>query len=327
MRARRAIVIVCAALATLGCPKKDDVIVETAAATPELTPEEIDRDPLALLPSDAVGITVLESQQLFASQFGGTLLAMAQRMLPVPPSANFDPKRDLERLIAATYSAQGADGLAVARGRFDKEAIERSADGTQQTPLGAPLVKTTYAGRTLYVSRNIGFVVLTHRTVLLGTETAMRRALDRIREGRVRRTVAPWMGDLLENPNAPIAAGFDLRAQPVTDAARKEMPFLDGLETGRMVGNFQPPGINVAGTLSYGEDAAATRGAQSLTTLSQQIGSWGWVMALVGIPQPLRRLDAQPEGKDAKFVAEVDGQATAALLQQAARMVGVTTGS
>jgi hypothetical protein len=169
----------------------------------------------------------------------------------------------------------------------------------------------------------MGFVVLTQRTVLFGTETAMRRALDRIKEGRVKKSVAPWMGDLLEKPNAPIAVGFDLRAQPITDAVRGQLPFLDGLETGRMVGNFQPPGLNVAGTLSYGDAAGATKGAQNLSNLSQQLSSWGWLMQLIGISQPVKRLQAQTEGNDAKFVAELDGQGIAGLLDQGGRLLGI----
>lgn len=321
MNGRRFTLLLAAALATLGCPKKDDVIVETAAGK-ELTPEDIDREPLALLPSGAVGIAVLDAQQLFSSQFGQKLLVLAQATAPVPASAGFQPQRDLERLVVASYSTQGADVVAVATGAFDKEAIERSADGVQQTPLGAPLVKSSYAGRALYTSRNVGFVVLTRRTVLAGTETGIRRALDRIKEGRVKRGVAPWMGELLDNPGAPIAAGFDLRAQPVTDAMRQQLAFLDGLETGRLVGNFQPPGLNVAGTLTYGEDAAAQKGSQNLENLSQQLGNWGWLMQLVGISQPVRRLEAQAEGKDCKVVAELDGQGIAGLLDQAARVLG-----
>jgi hypothetical protein len=320
VRAPRLLAIAFASLLALGCPKKDDVIVQTSAGK-ALGPEQIDREPLALLPSGAVAVSVLDAKQLFASQFGPKLLTLTQSLVPVPASANFDPARDLERLVVAAYSMQGADAVGVATGRFDKAAIERSADGVQQTPLGTPVVRSSYADRELFTSRNIGFVVLTERTVLIGTETGIRRALDRIKEGRVRKTVAPWMGKLLDEPNAPIATGFDLRAQPITDAVRAQLPFLDGLETGRMVGNFKPPGLNVAGTLSYGEDQAAQKGAQNLSNLSQQLASWGWLMQLVGISQPVRRLEAQAAGKETQFVAELDGQGVAGLLDQAARLL------
>jgi hypothetical protein len=313
--------IVLAALLALGCPKQEDVIVQTAADK-ELRAEDIDREPLALLPSGAVGVAVLDAQQLFASQFGPKLLNLTRSLAPLPPSANFDPQRDLQRLVVAVYSTQGADGVGVATGRFDKAAIESSADGVQVTPLGAPVVRSSYAGRTLYTARNIGFVVLTERTVLIGTETAIRRALDRIKEGRVRKAVAPWMGKLLDDPKAPIAVGFDLRAQPLTDAARQQLQFLDGLETGTMIGNFQPPGLNVAGALSYEKNEAAQKGAQNLSNISQQLSNWGWLMQLIGIAQPVRRLEAQASGKEAQFVAELDGQGVASLLDQAANLLG-----
>ncbi len=323
MKIARLAALVCLSLFAICCAKKDDVIVETAAGK-ELSPTDIDRDPLALLPGGAVGIAVLDAQQLFTSQFGPKLVAIAKAMAPVPASANYDPQRDLQKLVVATYSMQGADAVGVATGTFNKAAIEQSADGVQQTPLGAPLVRSTYANRTLYTSRNMGFVVLTERSVLFGTETAMRRALDRIKEGRVQKSVAPWMGELLDRPNAPIALGFDLRAQPVTDAIRQNLTFVEGLETGRMVGNFQPPGLNLAGTFTYETDTAAQTGAQNLQNVSQTLQSWGWLMQLIGIAQPIKRLEARAEAKDAKFVAELDGQGIASLLDQGVRMVGVT---
>src|SRR3970040_924706 len=76
-----------------GCPKKDEVIVKTGEGK-ELGQAEIDRDPLALLPSSAIAIVALDAKGLFASQFGTKLLALSQRRLPLPPSAGFEPGRD-----------------------------------------------------------------------------------------------------------------------------------------------------------------------------------------------------------------------------------------
>ena len=305
-----------------GCPKKPDKIV-AAGEDKSLTDAEIDQEPVALLPSGAVGLFSVDTKKLFASQFGQKLLDIARARTPVPASANFDPGRDLDHAYVGVYSMAGADSAAVLTGRFDKAAIEAAADGTQKTPLGTPVVKSTYAGRTLYTSHNLGFVVLTARTLLIGNETGIRRALDRIKEGRVRKQVPAWFDELLKTPNAPVVAGFDLRAQPVTDAARQQFPFLAGLETARMVGNFESPGINLAGTLTYGDAQGAQAGAQSLMTIKDMAASFGWLASLLGIGQPIRQLDAKAEDKDTKFVAAPDAAEVSKMLDQLASYLGV----
>ncbi len=322
MNRRRFAVLVLAAAVVTACPKKEDTIIESGAGK-SLTDEQIDREPLALLPSGGIGYATADAKQLFASEFGQKLLSLAKARAPVPPSAGFEPSRDLDRLYVGVYSMQGADFAVVATGRFDRTAIESAADGVQQTPLGAPLVKSSYAGRSLYTSRNLGFTVLTSRTVLLGNETGIRRALDRIKEGRVKLSVPDWMAELIATPNAPIAAGFDLRAQPLTDATRQQLPFLEGLETARMLANFEPPGLNVAGTLTYPDEAAAQRGAAALKRVDEMAKSWGWVASLLGIAQPIQKLEAQSQGSDAQFVAGLDGKAVGQLLDQAANYLGV----
>ena len=71
----------------------------------------------------------------------------------------------------------------------DELLIEAAADGSQVTPLGVPVVRSTYAGRKLYTVANFGFSVLTSHTVLFGNETGIRRTLDRIERGDVYRLV------------------------------------------------------------------------------------------------------------------------------------------
>lgn len=313
--------VLCLAVTT-ACPKKPDKIV-AAGEDKALSDAEIDKDPESLLPSGAVGLFSVDVKKLLVSQFGQKLLEIARARTPVPPSANFDPGRDVERALIGVYSMQGADVAAVLTGQFDKPAIESAADGTQVTPLGTPVVKSTYAGRTLFTSHNIGFVVLTPRTVLVGNETGIRRALDRIKEGRVQRQLPPWFEEIAKTPNAPLVAGFDLRAQPLTDAARAQLPFLTGMETARMVGNFEPPGINVAGTMSYGDAAGAQAGAQSLLGIKDLAANLGWLASLLGIGQPIRQLDAKAEDKDAKFVAALDAGEVGKMLDQLSSYLGV----
>lgn len=309
-----------------GCSKKQDVVVD-AADRVHVDPGEIDRDPVALLPSGAIGIVRVDAPAFFRSEFGQRLKTMTDARVPLPPSAGFDPERDLAVMYVGLYSMQGVDTLAVASGTFHPDAIERAADGTTMTPLGAPLVKTTYAKRTLYVSRNIGFVVLTEHTVLLGDETGIRRALDRLSEGRMQHDAPKWVDDVLATPNAALAGAFDFAGQPPAEAAMKSFSFLRGMRTARVVGNFQPPGMNFAGTLTYPDAQAAQSAVQGILGIHQTIKSYGFLMSLAGITNPIQRLEAVPVEKDAQFVVAFDGRAIEWALGQVADRFGVAPGT
>jgi hypothetical protein len=311
---------VAALLLLLASCTKDEIIVKTADGR-ALTADEVDRDPLSLLPGDAVGLGYLNAKELYRADFGGRIKSLGPKFLPIPAAANFDPARDLNSIYWGLYSMQGIDTVAVASGTFDAPAIERAAGGGQLTPLGVPLVKSSYAGRILYTARNIGFTVLTSKTALFGNETGMRRALDRIQDGRGSRQVPAWALDLLEQPTAPLSGAVDLKSQPLSAAAASSAPFLTGLERVRVVGNFEPPGVNLAGTAVYGEPGQAAQGAQSLQQINSYLQSWSLFAALLGIPQPVRQLGAQPNGRMLEFVAGLDGQAVAVLLDQLATAV------
>jgi hypothetical protein len=297
------------------CSKKDDVIVKTGADK-KLTEADIDADPLRLLPASAVGVLYVDARALFASRFGDKLYLVAQKRTPLPPAAGFDAKRDLEKIWLGLYSMQGADAAGVAVGTFDRAKIEAAADGTQTTPLGQKVTKTTYAKRSLYTAGTVGFSVLTARTALCGNDIGMRRALDRIEEGRARRQLPPNMQKLFLEPKTPIVGAADLTSSPLPDAARAELPFLDGVKTISLVGNFDEPGLNLAGTLTYTDDAAAARGAQNLANVRAMLDRYGTFMALLGIAQPVKQLQAEAKGSDVSFVAAVDGLAVGALLDR-----------
>ena len=98
-----------------GCGGNNDVIVKTGADK-KLTDTQIDGDPVALLPSNAVGIAYVDAKKALASPFGARILAVAERRMPLPPTAGFEPKRDLEALWIGLYSMQGADVAGVAIG-------------------------------------------------------------------------------------------------------------------------------------------------------------------------------------------------------------------
>jgi hypothetical protein len=275
-----------------------------------------------LLPGGVLGIASVDTTKLFASQFGAKILIILQQRLPVPASAGFDPARDLRHLYLGVYSMQGVDLSGVAIGTFDKARIEAAVNGVDKTPQGLPIAKRSYTGRTLYTAGGFGFCMLSDHSALFGNDTGIRRALDRIHEGRVRRQTLPWMNTLLQSESAPIIAGADLRAQALPEAASSNLAFLNGLETLAMVGNFADPGLNLAGTLVYGDEAGAKQGADNVQGLSQRLGTYATLLSLMGIPQPVRKLDAEAKGKEAAFVVGLDAAAIGALLDKVPDLLG-----
>lgn len=308
-----------------GCAKKEDVVV-AAADRVTITAADIDRDPVALLPSGAIGIVHVDAPALFQSTFGQRLAQLAASRVPVPPSAGFEPTRDVGALFIGLYSMSGADFAGVATGNFHPDAIEQAADGTTMTPLGAPLVKTTYAKRTLYVSRNVGFSVLTEHTVIFGNETGIRRALDRLTEGRASHDIAKWMDEVLKTPNAPLAGAFDFQGQAPVAAGVKSVAFLQGIKSARVVGNFEPPGINFAGTLTYPTPEAAQAGAAAIEQSNQMLHQYSFFMQLAGIGNPIQQLQTMPKGNDTQFVVAVDSRAVEWALGQLAIQLGSAPG-
>jgi hypothetical protein len=318
---RRCLLLALATLSLGGCAKSEDVIVHTGQGK-EKTAPQIDADPLALLPGGAITVGVLDAQALFASQFGDKLLEVAKRRAPVPEAAGFDPKRDVTKLYFGVYSMQGADVAGVAVGNFDPKKIEAAADGVQKTPLGVPVTKSTYAGRALYTADSIGFTILTTRTALFGNQTGIRRALDRIKEGTAKRELPAWAGKVLSPGSAPFAFGSNLKENPVPNALRSKLPFLDGVETLAVVGNFASPGVNLAGTLVYPDETAAKTGAGKVSETRSMLDTYTPFLALLGIPQPVRKLEADAVGKEGHFVAGIDAMAFSALLTRLDDLLG-----
>jgi len=127
----------------------------------------------------------------------------------------------------------------VAVGTFDKTKIEAAVNGVEKTPQGVPIAKRSYAGRTLYTAAGLGFCMLTDRSALFGNDNGHpARARSHPRRPCAAADV-PWIDKLLKTESAPIVAGADLRAQAISDAARSNLPFLNGLETLAFVGTSQ----------------------------------------------------------------------------------------
>ena len=313
-----------ASLSFVACAGEKNVIVPVEYAN-EAGPSAIDQDAWALLPAGPIGWAYLDAQQLFVSRFGPALVQLVSRRMPALESAGFNLQRDVEAVHVGVYSIQGADLLGVAIGRFDAEQIERAVEQHPVTPLGIQLTKTSYGGRTLFMAESAGFCVLTSRTALFGNQMGMRRAIDRIRRGKLDRKLPSWLESQMAARQAPVVLGMNLKDNPLSAATRSELPFLNGMETLGVLANFQEPGVNLAGTAGYADEGAAALGAQNLEHLDDYLQSMSSLMALIGIQQPLRSLTAEAQGNQARFVAEVDGTAVNRLLTQLDGVLPSTT--
>jgi len=299
------------ALLCAGCPSNDETLVYIGGQTVDA--KTIDADPLAMLPGGALILGQLDAAALFATSLGPAVGQIATNLLPLGVESNFVPSRDVKRIYAATYSMQGADFCAILQGNFDETAIRRAAQRMAQTPSGVPVVETHYAGNSLYTVSNIGFAVLTPSTILSGNETAMRRALDRLRLGKLDRSLPPWMQELFATQGADFVLAADLSAENVIEAAAPQVPFLPGLRIVRVLGNFRPPGTNIVGALTYADNPSATQGVQALNQL-QQFGSFTTLLALLGFAPKIPPVTVAQQGRDVAFSVAVDSSTAVALL-------------
>ncbi len=301
------------ALAGEGCSGADQAVL---IGGKKVDPTEIDRDPVALLPGGIVVFGTLDGPSIFQSSYGGDLSGLIATVLPLGAESGFVASRDVQRVLGGAYAMQGADFCVVVQGNFDVDAIQRAAASRAVTIAGAPMVRSRYAESDLYTVGNLGFTVLTGHTVLSGNETGIRRALDRLRFGKLERSVPAWMVDLGKSPGAAFTVAGDLGTQAVADATARQVPFLVGLKLVRVIGNFQPPGMNVAGTLSYADADAAGRAApvmrdlQRMTQMLSLFTSWGWG----AVPTP----QIQPQGADVAFTMPVEDAFVHTLLRMAA---------
>lgn len=295
-----------------GCGGSPEVILRTAGGA-EVTAGEIDREPLWLLPPGGVGWLHLEMEPTARSELGKYVLADLRSRFPLPESSGLSLERDVARFTVATYSMQGVDVVGVATGRFDAERISSAAAEYRGGALAPPLVKSTYAGRTLFLAQSVGFSIITPQTAIFGNEVGIRRSLERIAESRVADDVPAWAKELLATPNATFSLGVDLSASAVTSALPSRLAPLRGASMARAVGNFDSPGINLAGTIGHADHEAARGSAAALLQVGGSVNIYG---RLFGLGQPLRKLETQAVGNDTQVVLAVDGAAVIVLMKR-----------
>jgi hypothetical protein len=317
--ARRACTMVAlAALALVvgGCAGKTKAAGGTWVAAPGAAAPvvSIDSDPAALLPAGSVMIANLGARDIASTTAGGDLVALTERLLPFAKEIDFQAKRDLDRLWLGMYSFSGADMLGVLTGSFDPNKIEAAAKRGLNTPMGV-VVASTYAGRRIYTVANIGFTVLSQRTALVGSEAAMRRALDRIQAGTIRREMAPWMSDWTSQPGYSVLIASDVTKQSFGKTVTNFLPWIQGVQYVRVRGRFNPDtSYGMSGALTYPDAQGAQRAAAGV---GQVKNSFTMMQALkyIGVDPLVRNMVVQSAGNDMQFSTTIDEKQTRQLIR------------
>ena len=318
-RWRRAVAAALAAIPLLGpsaCARNQNLVL---VGSVRIDPLKLDGETLALLPSGAIVLWRLDASRLFATSFNRSVTDLTTNLLPIGPESNFVPARDVRQITGALYAMQGADFCAVLQGNFDEATIRAAAARRARTPSGIPLVRTDYAGAEIFTVANLGFVVLSAHTILSGDETALRRALDRMRFAKLEHDLPAWMHKILSDGRAAFAVVGDVGGQAAVAAAQNDLPFVAGLRFVRVLGNFEPPGANVVGTMTYADEPAASFGAERLRNLAQLnfIAGMFSAFGFGGAAPPMKVAQA---GTDVAFASGFDASMIGFLLDMAGQM-------
>jgi hypothetical protein len=320
MLARFATVVALAALAA-GCHNKTKAGTWVATPTAPVAAVDLDADPGALLPYGSVMVANLDAKQIANSTVGGDLVALSERILPFAKDIDFQIKRDLNRVYVGMYSFSGADALGVLSGHFDPNKIEAAANKGLNTPFGV-VVASTYANRRIYTVANTGFTVLSPKTALVGSEAAIRRALDRIQAGTVRREMAPWMGDWVAQPGYPVLLASDVTKQSFGKTITSYLPWLNGVQYVRVRGRFNPDtSYGMSGALTYPDPQRAQQAAAGFGQLKSSLTMMA-ALKIIGIDPLVRNAVVQPAGNDMQFSTVIDEKQTRQMIRLLTDWIG-----
>ena len=291
-------------LALSGCPGKDNTEVKAASAEASM------EDALALLPGNAIAAGTVDARAFFGSAtFGADLAKLVEKYVPIGTEAGFQASRDVDRVTFATYSYQGIDVAAIVIGRFDSAKIKLVASAQTPTKGGGPLVASQYAGRDVYTVNNIGFTLLSDTRAIVGTEQGIRRVLERIKDKRVKRDIAPWMIATLETPGAAFAAAGDFASQPVPAELTRQMApqLVTNLKAVRVVATFKD-GIQLAGSITYADAPSA----EASSAVIKQSMSYASYLKVFGVK--LQNVDIKVDKADVQVSLLVDDQSLRSML-------------
>jgi hypothetical protein len=280
------------------------------------TKTDIDSDPLALLPASALVVASVDMQAIeHAGTGGAALAAVTDTFLPLGEDAGFVPSRDLDRILVGEYGTTGTDVVGVMSGRFDADKI----GSVSKTKGGASIAAGRYVGFAMYTAGTFAYAPLSPHTLVAGTGDGVRRVLDRVHDGNLERAMPPWVVETLQTKGAQIAVAADFTTRPIATVTigTVSVPWLKGMRVARILGDFSPPGLNVAATLSYADAAHANDAAQGVRLLA------GWLKMLAPFVggATLQNLDVRTEAGDVLCKFAVSDQVLGTLVSLAPRLL------
>jgi hypothetical protein len=268
-----------------------------------------DADPLLLVPFSAFVVANVDARSTFDNpSVGSTLAATVQGLLPLPDEAGLQASRDIDRVIACGFGGADMDVALIFAGRFDPARLA----AVTRTRTGTPIVAGTYDGFATSTAGSLMFAVLSPRTLVAGSAEGLHRVLDRTRDPHLARVLPPWMIQTLETQGAQMALAADFVSQPAAAAllSTLNVSWLEGLHVARIVSNFGEPGLNLGGTLTYGDAEHAQTAADGARRAGQWVKTLG---PLLGGVQ-LQRLEIQAQASDARISFSLDDRSLRALV-------------
>jgi len=254
---------------------------------------------LGMVMPDAKVVTGIEVSQSQASPFGQYILSQIQlgaNFDKVTAAIGFDPRRDLQEIIAATAATdpsqapQTQSGLVLARGTFQPARISTAAvlaGATTSTYKGFEILANTTTGK------NGGVVFLDNSTVATGDMASLKAAIDR----RVTGTV--FSGPLAQRASAASVANdaWFATATPST--------FLAGKLPNANAGGLNPAAllqsvIQTSGGVKFAA-AGATASLEAVTNTSQDAQSLADVLRFLTSMVQMNRNNSAAGGKAASL--------------------------
>lgn len=276
---------------------------------------QIDSHRWALLPPGAV-IWMSADGAAFDSDFGAPLIEAMVARLPLSASLQFQPQKSITGFSGAFYATVGSDIVVICEGNFDAQKIASAFSENQVSSAGATIIRADYAGATMYVAHLTALSVLTEHTMVWGTQLGVRRVLEVVEENRMRSTVPPWYEALLQEKGANFTLGIDLDSQAVPAVFSTKFEYLNHLRAGRILGNFDEPGLNFAGSLSFADPASAERAAQVFNNIVHRMDAYDLLFRALGVKPPVKSMEAAQTGKEVQLAAQLKGKSVVALLGQ-----------
>jgi hypothetical protein len=321
------------ALSRIALAALSALVLSTAACGPAAPPVAppvnpalaIDADPLSLFPAGAIALASLDVRAFYASgSTGGQLASFGEGVLPVGQEVGMSVSRDVDHIFIGVYASGGVDAVAVASGRFDIPRLQAAVAAHVTTKTGAAWVAFPYAGRTLYTVSNVAFAPVTDHTMVSGSESAVRRVLDRlaIPSPQARpRELADWMIGTVAAQGSAFAIAADIASIPPQALHGLPMPTaMNGLSRAAVIGDFNPPGLNVGSTLTYADPERAAAGGNSI----RQLAAFVNMAAAMGAAPKVQNLSITPEGVNVAVKFALDDEA---IRKSMASVIKLATGS